>query len=79
MRNYDAGSNTQGGSYAIINPADLEAAEWPSATEPDKAIDALPRKGDHLIVGGRQRALTRHAEPVRIGDTIVRLNLHIEG
>jgi hypothetical protein len=83
VRGYDPADLTsgirQGESRVILDPADLERLQWPAALPGAKAADRLPRKGDKVTIGGRQRALTRNAEPVRIGDTIVRLNLDVEG
>src|SRR5947209_7500008 len=63
----------QGDSAVTISPTDLAASPaWPTG------IDAVPRRGDQMIIQGRARQVMAGA-PLSPSGTLSRINIQVRG
>jgi hypothetical protein len=64
---------TQDDQLLIMSPTQIAAAAWPNGTSD------IPRKGDKVIVSGTAVANVQFVKPIRLGGTLVRIEMRIRG
>jgi hypothetical protein len=67
------GGIVQGDSKVILSPTSLRARQWPGP-----GLDPLPRSGDRVGIGGRERNV-QTVTPVYAGGGLVRIELLVRG
>ncbi|MFG1349091.1 hypothetical protein [Xanthobacter autotrophicus] len=65
------GGIVQGGTTLVVSPTQIVAAGWPGPQD-------WPGPGDWVVVGGREQRISA-APVIRIGDTVVRIDIEVEG